>query len=84
MKTNFTDKIEVGNDICSLGHIGALCETCDLYNIRGNGTYAVTGNLDCADCSDLIGDNVTIILLISILTIGFIFYSVRSTIQIND
>jgi hypothetical protein len=43
MKTNFTDKIEVGNDICSLGHIGALCETCDLYNIRGNGTYAVTG-----------------------------------------
>lgn len=76
--------MEVGNDICSLGHVGALCETCDLYNIRGNGTYAITGNLDCADCSDLLGPNVTIIVLISILTIAFIFYSVRSTLQIND
>jgi hypothetical protein len=35
--------MEVGNQICSLGHIGALCESCDLYNVRGKGTYAISG-----------------------------------------
>jgi hypothetical protein len=43
-KTNYKENMEVGNDICSLGHVGALCEACDLYNVRGNGTYALTGN----------------------------------------
>ncbi|CAD8173391.1 unnamed protein product [Paramecium octaurelia] len=28
-----------GNQICHLGHIGALCEECDIYNIRGEGKY---------------------------------------------
>ncbi|CAD8085140.1 unnamed protein product [Paramecium primaurelia] len=28
-----------GNQICDLGHIGALCEECDIYNIRGDGKY---------------------------------------------
>lgn len=76
--------MEVGNDICSLGHVGALCETCDLYNVRGNGTYAVSGNLDCVDCSNLIGPNVVIILLISFLSLIFIVFSVRSTIKVNE
>ena len=31
-----------GNDLCSLGHIGALCEQCDLYNIMGSGSYSVS------------------------------------------
>ncbi|CAD8043916.1 unnamed protein product [Paramecium primaurelia] len=28
-----------GNSICKLGHIGAFCEECDIYNIRGDGNY---------------------------------------------
>ncbi|CAD8206027.1 unnamed protein product [Paramecium pentaurelia] len=28
-----------GNLICSQGRIGALCEECDIYNIRGDGKY---------------------------------------------
>lgn len=84
MKTNYTYKMEVGNDICSFGHVGALCEACDLYNVRGSGTYAVTGNLDCADCSNLVGPNVVIIILISILSIIFIIFSVRSSLKVND
>ncbi|CAD8122023.1 unnamed protein product [Paramecium sonneborni] len=28
-----------GNYICDQGHIGALCEECDIYNIRGDGKY---------------------------------------------
>ncbi len=43
MLTNNTDKMEVENDICSFGHIGALCKACFLYNVRGDGMYAVTG-----------------------------------------
>ena len=35
--------IEVGNDLCTEGYIGALCESCDLYNIRGDGYYASSG-----------------------------------------
>lgn len=84
MKTNFTEKMEVGNDICSFGHVGALCEACDLYNVRGNGSFAVTGNLDCADCSNLLAPNIVIILLVSLLSIIFILFSVRSTLKVND
>lgn len=29
-----------GDLSCSVGHIGALCEQCDLYNIRGDGSYS--------------------------------------------
>ncbi|CAD8209833.1 unnamed protein product [Paramecium octaurelia] len=28
-----------GNQICDQGHIGALCEECDIYNVRGEGKY---------------------------------------------
>ncbi|CAD8103714.1 unnamed protein product [Paramecium sonneborni] len=30
---------QVSHSTCSLGHIGALCEECDIYNIRGHGIY---------------------------------------------
>ncbi|CAD8066795.1 unnamed protein product [Paramecium primaurelia] len=30
---------QVSDQTCSLGHIGALCEECDIYNIRGHGNY---------------------------------------------
>jgi hypothetical protein len=23
------------DDLCTLGHVGGLCEGCDLYNLRG-------------------------------------------------
>ncbi|CAD8156187.1 unnamed protein product [Paramecium octaurelia] len=30
---------QVSHNTCQLGHIGALCEECDIYNIRGHGSY---------------------------------------------
>ncbi|CAK76088.1 unnamed protein product (macronuclear) [Paramecium tetraurelia] len=30
---------QVSHNSCNLGHIGALCEECDIYNIRGHGSY---------------------------------------------
>ncbi|CAD8127675.1 unnamed protein product [Paramecium sonneborni] len=42
---------EVGNNLCTNGHIGALCEECDIYNIRGNGQYFKNlWDLDCYEC----------------------------------
>ena len=29
-----------GDRSCTIGQLGALCEQCDLYNVRGNGVYA--------------------------------------------
>lgn len=29
----------VGDNSCSLGHKGALCEMCDIYNERGDGKF---------------------------------------------
>lgn len=33
--TNCLGGWNYGNPTCVTGHIGALCEQCDLYNIRG-------------------------------------------------
>lgn len=30
---------QVGDNTCSFGHIGALCEECDMYDIRGLGYF---------------------------------------------
>ncbi|CAD8089118.1 unnamed protein product [Paramecium sonneborni] len=42
---------KVGNDLCSLGHIGGLCEECDVYNIRGDGEFFKTQSDNmCLSC----------------------------------
>lgn len=70
--------------MCSLGHIGALCETCDLYNIRGSGQFASAGNFQCLNCDELIGNNTLIVAIISIISLAFIAFSVRSSMKVND
>ncbi|CAD8112926.1 unnamed protein product [Paramecium sonneborni] len=42
----------VGDITCQQGHIGALCEICDIYNIRGDGQYFKNpSNEYCLLCS---------------------------------
>ncbi|CAD8183302.1 unnamed protein product [Paramecium octaurelia] len=42
----------VGNELCSLGHIGGLCEECDSHNIRGDGQFFKNyQNAECFSCS---------------------------------
>ncbi|CAD8202686.1 unnamed protein product [Paramecium octaurelia] len=44
---------QVGDSTCSQGHIGALCEMCDLYNIRGQGQFFRNQqNQSCFSCSN--------------------------------
>ncbi|CAD8090423.1 unnamed protein product [Paramecium sonneborni] len=44
----------VGNDICSMGHIGGYCEECDRFDIRGDGKFFKNQQqLDCQKCQEL-------------------------------
>ncbi|CAD8121702.1 unnamed protein product [Paramecium sonneborni] len=41
----------VGNELCKIGHIGGLCEECDIDNIIGNGQYFKNQwGLSCQQC----------------------------------
>lgn len=55
-----------------------------MYNLRGQGSYAVSGSFTCADCGALLGPNIAIILVISIVSLLFITFSVRSTLKGNE
>ncbi|CAD8172126.1 unnamed protein product [Paramecium pentaurelia] len=41
----------VGDALCSEGHVGALCEECDIYNVQGNGKFIKNQqNSECFLC----------------------------------
>ncbi|CAD8201980.1 unnamed protein product [Paramecium pentaurelia] len=45
----------VSDNLCLVGHIGGLCEECDMYDIRGQGNYFKNQlNTSCQDCRDAI------------------------------
>ncbi|CAD8108038.1 unnamed protein product [Paramecium primaurelia] len=68
-----------GDVSCQLGHIGALCEQCDLYNIRGDGQFSVSQEFHCGNC-DQISYNILLTILISLWTILSVLLSVSSTV----
>ncbi|CAD8130485.1 unnamed protein product [Paramecium sonneborni] len=72
-----------GDESCTVGHIGALCEQCDLYNIRGDGFYSVSSTYSCDSCEQIFG-NVFTIIFISIWTLVSILMSVSSTVQMIE
>ncbi|CAD8104192.1 unnamed protein product [Paramecium sonneborni] len=71
---------EEGDNSCFLGHIGALCEQCDLYNIRGDGYYSVSSTYSCGSCLEK-EKNALIITFVSIWTLISILVSVQSTLK---
>ncbi|CAK84069.1 unnamed protein product (macronuclear) [Paramecium tetraurelia] len=40
-----------GPDSCIQGSFGALCETCDIYDVRGQGSF-FKSNMNCFQCQD--------------------------------
>ncbi|KAL4475438.1 hypothetical protein ABPG72_022073 [Tetrahymena utriculariae] len=59
------------NSTCSIGHVGALCESCDIEN-----NYTRAGNFQCANCGD--------VLLNSLKVIGLMaFYVISAKISVN-
>ncbi|CAK68383.1 unnamed protein product (macronuclear) [Paramecium tetraurelia] len=69
-----------GDSSCFSGHIGALCEQCDIYNIMGNGQWSVSAQYKCGSCND-VGDNSIKVALISTWTLISIMLSVKSTME---
>ncbi|CAK74425.1 unnamed protein product (macronuclear) [Paramecium tetraurelia] len=72
-----------GDKSCIQGHIGALCEQCDLYNSRGSGSYSVSSTYSCGSC-DQIAYNIITIIFVSLWTFISTFISVNSTIQMLE
>ncbi|CAD8117743.1 unnamed protein product [Paramecium sonneborni] len=53
-----------GNNLCSIGHSGALCEECDIQNVMGQGKYYKTQqNQECQLCKESIENYVSFILI---------------------
>ncbi|CAD8068134.1 unnamed protein product [Paramecium sonneborni] len=42
----------VGDNLCKLGYLGALCEQCDYYNIRGGGQFQRIHQFECQICEE--------------------------------
>ncbi|CAD8193801.1 unnamed protein product [Paramecium octaurelia] len=75
---------KVGDDLCSKGHVGALCEECDIYNIRGEGQYLKNQqNSECISCFG-ISDSILPFILNSIWAILSIILTVKSIVKSND
>ncbi|CAD8125242.1 unnamed protein product [Paramecium sonneborni] len=72
-----------GNLSCFAGHIGALCEQCDIYNIEGKGSWSMNGQYKCGSC-DQIGNNTFKVVLVSAWTIISIMLQVKSTMEMVD
>ena len=49
--SNCLGGIETGDNLCAEGHIGALCESCDIYAVKWNESWAVSENYKCGKCS---------------------------------
>ncbi|CAK62035.1 unnamed protein product (macronuclear) [Paramecium tetraurelia] len=52
-----------GDETCEIGQLGACCEACDQYNIRGNGQYSLKKLYYCQKCDDLDKQIIYIILI---------------------
>ncbi|KAM3147887.1 hypothetical protein pb186bvf_000215 [Paramecium bursaria] len=72
-----------GQESCLVGHIGALCEQCDLYNIRGQGSFSIDKLYSCGSCSDT-AINILIFLGLSAWTLISVQMTVEGSKEIID
>ncbi|CAD8102095.1 unnamed protein product [Paramecium primaurelia] len=69
---------ETGDITCMIGHVGALCEACDIYNLRGKGQYSKSRDYKCSQCEDY-GFLIAEFLLAFIWAFSQIVLAVKST-----
>ncbi|EGR34662.1 hypothetical protein IMG5_004650, partial [Ichthyophthirius multifiliis] len=69
---------EAGNNSCALGHIGALCESCDIYGIQWGESWSNSAQFKCGKCSEISGNAIKMF-FISLYTLIAILFSVKST-----
>ncbi|KAL4450791.1 hypothetical protein ABPG74_011633 [Tetrahymena malaccensis] len=75
--------LKTGDQSCAEGHIGALCEVCDISGRQWGESYSFSSNFKCGKCSEVVGNTFKMIGL-SIYTFIAIIFSVRSTKALLD
>ncbi|CAD8067727.1 unnamed protein product [Paramecium sonneborni] len=72
-----------GNPSCYTGHMGALCESCDIYGIRGE-QFSVSTKYKCGQCSETQSNNSLTIAAICLFTLVQMVLSVRGNYQMIE
>ncbi|CAD8084371.1 unnamed protein product [Paramecium sonneborni] len=72
-----------GDTSCTLGHIGALCEECDLYDSRGEGHYSTSNKYSCGPCADQQLNSI-LISAISLWALISVLISVKGTVALIE
>lgn len=68
-----------GKTYCVVGHIGPLCESCDLYgNLWVGASYAKEDSFSCTDCS-LIMNNIWLLIMMNAVYVFYILFSIIQT-----
>ncbi|CAK55664.1 unnamed protein product (macronuclear) [Paramecium tetraurelia] len=83
LRVNCEGGWHTGEQSCFRGHIGALCEQCDLYNIQGDGSFSLYQQYQCSSCEDMAA-NIATIGFVLIWTLLSVFLSVNSTIKLIE
>ncbi|CAD8126702.1 unnamed protein product [Paramecium sonneborni] len=74
----------VGDQLCIKGHLGALCEECDIYNIQGDGKYFKNSeNSECLSCFG-ISDSIVPFVLNSVWAVLSVIVTLNSINKSND
>ncbi|EGR28941.1 hypothetical protein IMG5_166610, partial [Ichthyophthirius multifiliis] len=69
------------SQLCYEGHIGALCEVCDIYGEIWDDQWAISGEYTCGKCTEISGNNWKIAIM-TIWTFISTFISVKGTINL--
>lgn len=72
-----------GDEICYEGHIGALCEECDIYGDYWNESFAKSGKYTCVKCSEIKG-NIWIVVLMTLWTLISMALAIKGDIEILE
>ncbi len=62
-------------EICAIGHIGALCESCDTSGGTWGDSYARLPGFKCTNCSE-INNNQIFVVLMSIISLIFMLTNI--------
>ena len=67
-----------GNQSCAKGHIGALCEACDIEAVKWEDNWSNSANFKCGSCQEVASNSIKIA-FITIYTLVALLFSVKST-----
>ncbi|CAD8096842.1 unnamed protein product [Paramecium sonneborni] len=83
LRINCLGQWNFGDSSCYTGHIGALCEQCDIQNIRGDGYFSQAQQYSCGSCED-INYNIAQIIGFSIWSLITIILSVKGANSVQN